>query len=80
MATLAIFSPAFFIVTLLIPHYDKVRGISAVRTFELGILACFVGMLGLVLYNFGRATFVDIPTIIFAAAAFVALLKKIDLA
>jgi hypothetical protein len=37
-------------------------------------------MLGLVLYNFGRATFVDIPTILFAAAAFIALLKKIDLA
>ena len=80
MATLAIFSPAFFIVTLLIPHYDKVRGITAVRIFELGILASFVGMLGLVLYNFGRATFVDIPTIVFAAAAFIALLKKIDLA
>ncbi len=80
MATLAIFSPAFFIVTLLIPHYDKVRGIAAVRIFELGILASFVGMLGLVLYNFGRTTFVDIPTILFAAAAFIALLRKIDLA
>jgi chromate transporter len=80
MATLAIFSPAFFIVTLLIPHYDKVRGIAAVRIFEVGILASFVGMLGLVLYNFGRTTFVDIPTILFAAAAFIALLKKIDLA
>jgi chromate transporter len=79
MATLAIFSPAFFIVTLLIPHYDRVRGITAVRIFELGILASFVGMLGLVLYNFGRATFVDIPSVIFTVAAFVALLKKIDL-
>jgi chromate transporter len=80
MATLAIFSPAFFIVTLLIPRYDRVRGNTAVRTMEQGILASFIGMLGLVLYNFGRATFVDIPTILFAAAAFIALLKKIDLA
>ena len=79
MATLAIFSPAFFIVTLLIPHYDKVRGIAAVRIFEVGILASFVGMLGLVLYNFGRATFVDIPSVIFTVGAFIALLKKIDL-
>ncbi len=79
MATLAIFSPAFFIVTLLIPHYDKVRGIAAVRIFEVGILASFVGMLGLVLYNFGRATFVDIPSILFTVGAFIALLKKIDL-
>ena len=46
---------------------------------EQGILGSFIGMLGLVLYNFGRAAFVDIPSILFAAAAFIALLKKIDL-
>ena len=79
MATLAIFSPAFFIVTLLIPHYDKVRGMTTVRIIEQGILASFVGMLGLVLYNFGRTTFVDIPSMLFAAGAFIALLKKVDL-
>ena len=79
MATLAIFSPAFFIVTLLIPHYDKVRGMTTVGIIEQGILASFVGMLGLVLYNFGRTTFVDIPSVIFTVAAFLALLKKIDL-
>ena len=79
MATLAIFSPAFFIVTLLIPHYDRVRRIKTVRIVEQGILASFIGMLGLVLYNFGRATFVDIPSVIFAVATFLALLKKIDL-
>jgi hypothetical protein len=33
-----------------------------------------------VLYNFGRTTFVDIPTALLAGAAFVALLKKVDLA
>jgi hypothetical protein len=46
---------------------------------EQGILAAFVGILGLVLYNFGRTTFVDIPSVIFMAAAFIALLKKVDL-
>ncbi len=80
MATLAIFSPAFFIVTLLIPHYDRVRGMTAIRTMEQGILASFIGMLALVLYNFGRTTFVDLPTVVFAGAAFIALLKKVDLA
>jgi len=79
MATLAIFSPAFFIVTLLIPRYDRVRGNTAVRMMEQGILASFIGMLGLVLYDFGRTTFVDLPTTVFAAAAFIALLKKADL-
>jgi chromate transporter len=80
MATIAIFTPAFFIVTLLIPHYDQVRGMTAVRTMEQGILASFIGMLGLVLYNFGRTTFVDIPSVVFTLAAFIALLKKVDLA
>jgi chromate transporter len=80
MATLAIFSPAFFIVTLLIPRYDRVRGNTAVRMMEQGILASFIGMLGLVLYDFGRTTFVDLPTAVLTAAAFIALLKKADLA
>jgi diphthamide biosynthesis methyltransferase len=56
-----------------------VRGINAVQIIEQGILASFVGMLGLVLYNFGRATFVDIPSVIFTVGSFIALLKKIDL-
>ena len=79
MATIAIFFPAFFIVTLLNPQYDRLKKWGSVRTMEQGILASFVGMLGLVLYNFGRTAFVDIPSIIFAGAAFFALLKKIDL-
>ena len=79
MATLAIFSPAFFIVTLLIPHYDRLKGLKTVRIMEQGILAAFVGMLGLVLSNFGRTTFVDFPSVAFAATAFIALLKKVDL-
>jgi chromate transporter len=79
MATVAIFTSDFFILSLLIPYYDRLRGIKAVRIMEQGILAAFVGMLGLVLYNFGRTTFVDIPTVLFAVGAFVALLKKVDL-
>lgn len=80
MATLAIFSPAFFIVTLLIPHYDRLKGIKAVRVMEQGILASFVGLLGLVLYNFSRITFVDVSSVLFTVGAFIALLKKLDLA
>ena len=79
MATIGIFSPSFFILILLIPYYDRLRGIETIRTIEQGILGSFVGMLGVVLYNFGRASLVDIPTILMAAAAFFALLKKISL-
>ena len=80
LATVANFSPSFFIIMLVAPYHDKLRGIAAVRVIEQGILAAFVGMLGLVLYHFGQAAFVDVPSVIFAAAAFIALLKKIDLA
>jgi len=79
IATIGIFSSSFFILTLLIPHYDRLRRIEIVKTMERGILGSFIGMLGLVLYNFGRAAFVDIPSILFAAAAFFALIKKIGL-
>jgi len=79
MATIAIFSPSFFILILLIPYYDKLKRIEIVRTIERGILGSFIGMLGLVLYNFGKTAFVDIPSVIFAVAAFLALLKKVSL-
>jgi len=79
MATIGIFSPSFFILTLLIPYYDRLRGVEIVRTVERGILGSFIGMLGLVLYNFGRITLVDIPSIVMAGAAFFALIKKVGL-
>ena len=79
MATVGIFSPSFFILILLIPYYDRLKGVEIVRTIERGILGSFIGMLGLVLYNFGRATFADVPSVMFTLAAFLALRKKIDL-
>jgi chromate transporter len=79
MATIGIFAPPFFIISLLIPQYDRLKGLPIIRRMEQGILAAFIGMLALVLYNFGRITFIDFPTVAFAAAAFIALLKKVDL-
>ena len=46
---------------------------------EQGVLGSFIGMLGLVLYNFGKASFVDIPRVLIAAAAFLAIYKKVSL-
>ncbi len=79
MATLGIFFPSFFILVLLIPYHDRLRGVEKVRLMEQGVLGSFIGMLGLVLYNFGRASFVDIPRILMAAAAFFAIYKKVSL-
>jgi hypothetical protein len=39
---------------------------------EQGILGSFIGILALVLYNFGRVSLVDITRILMAAAAIVA--------
>ena len=77
--TVAIYAPSFFLLVLLIPQYDRLRSWVAVRRVQQGMLAAFVGMLGLVGFHFGRATFVDLPSALFAAGAFLALLKKIDL-
>jgi chromate transporter len=79
LATVGVFFPSFFILVLLIPYHDRLRGMKTVRIIEQGILGSFIGMLGLVLYNFGRATFVDIPSVIFTVVAFAALLKKVGL-
>jgi len=79
IATVGVFSSSFFILVFLIPHYDRLRRIDTVKTMEKGILGSFIGMLGWVLYNFSKTAFPDILTIIFAGAAFFALLKKIDL-
>ena len=64
---------------LIIPYYDRLREIEAVKVVERNILASFIAMLGLVLFNFGRTALVDSPSIVLAAAAFLALLKKIPL-
>ena len=79
MTTIGIFFPSFFILILLIPYYDRLKGVESVRTIERGILGLFIGRLGLLLYNFGRTALVDIPNVILAEAAFFALDKKVSL-
>ena len=79
MATIGVFFPSFFILVLLIPYHDRLRGVEKVRMMEQGVLGSFIGMLALVLYNFGRTSLVDIPRILMAAAAFFAIYKKIGL-
>jgi len=79
MATLGIFFPSFFILILLIPYHDRLKGVEEVQMMEQGVLGSFIGMLALVLYNFGRTSLVDIPRILMAGAAFFAIYKKIGL-
>ncbi len=79
MATLGVFFPSFFILVVLIPYHDRLKGVEKVWMMEQGILGSFIGMLVLVLYNFGRTSLVDIPRVLMAATAFFAIYKKISL-
>jgi chromate transporter len=79
MATLGVFFPSFFILVLLIPYHDRLKGVEKVRMMEQGILGSFIGMLALVLYNFGKTSLVDLPSILMASGAFLAIYKKINL-
>ena len=79
MATLGMFAPSFFILVLLIPYHDRLQGVEKVKMMEQGIMSAFIGMLAVVLYNFGRTSLVDIPSILIALGAFLALYKKVGL-
>lgn len=79
MATLGAFFPSFFILILLIPYHYRLGQVEKVRFMEQGVLGSFVGILALVLFNFGRASFVDIQSILIAIGAFFAIHKKIGL-
>jgi chromate transporter len=79
MATVGVFSPSFFILVLLIPYHDRLREVEKVRMMEQGVLGAFIGMLALVLFNFGRASFVDIPSVLISLAAFIAIYQKVSL-
>jgi chromate transporter len=79
MATLGVFFPSFFILVLLIPYHDRLRGVEKVRMMEQGVLGSFIGMLALVLFNFGKTSLVDFPRILMASAAFIAIYKKVRL-
>jgi len=79
MATLGVFFPSFFILVLLIPYHDRLKGVEKVRMMEQGVLGSFIGMLALVLYHFGKTSLVDLPSILMASGAFLAIYKKISL-
>jgi chromate transporter len=79
MATVGVFFPSFFILVFLIPYHDRLRGVEKVRMMEQGVLGSFIGMLALVLYNFGKTSLVDLPSILVASGAFLAIYEKISL-
>jgi chromate transporter len=79
VATVSVFLPSFMIVVGVVPYFDRLRNSiyfsRAIRT----VLCSFVGLLLTVTYRFASDIPWDIPRVSIAAAAFVALLLKVEI-
>ena len=78
VATLSIFFPSFVILTLALPHFDRLQASGLFRKAARGALLSFVGLLLSVTVRFGLAVSWSVPAIVLASAAFAALLVKVD--
>jgi chromate transporter len=79
VATIAIFTPSFFMVVTIAPVFDRLRSSPYfARTIE-GILASFVGLLLFVFIKFALAVPWDMVRIILGLGALVALIRKVDI-
>ncbi len=78
-STLAVFFPSFLVLVGTVPHFDRIKRVWIVQWMIRGILAGFIGLLVFVLLQFGQASLVDWKTWALAAAAFIALWRKVDL-
>ena len=79
VATLGMFLPSFMIVVGVVPYFDRVRNSIYFSRAIRAILCSFVGLLLTVTFRFASNIPWDIPRILLAAAAFVALLFKVEI-
>lgn len=79
IATASIFLPSFLIVVGVVPYFDKLRASIYFSRATAGILSSFVGLLLTVTLRFASNIPWDIPRAVLAAAAFVALLLKVEI-
>lgn len=79
LATLSIFLPSFILVVGIAPYFDRLRASAYFNRLIQGVLCSFVGLLFVVTLRFASAVPWDIPHILMAAAALLALLLKTDI-
>jgi chromate transporter len=79
VATIAIFTPSFFMVVTIAPIFDRLRSSPYFARVIDGILASFVGLLIYVLIKFALAVPWDEVRIILGLAALAALIRKVDI-
>lgn len=78
-STVAVFFPSFLVLVGTVPHYDRIKRLRIVQQMIRGVLAGFIALLVFVLWQFGQASLLDWKTWALAAAAFIALWRKVDL-
>ena len=79
IATVSVFLPSFLIVAGIAPYFDKLRGYPYVNKAVSGILSSFVGLLFAVTVLFALKIPWDFFRILLAAAAFIALVLKVEI-
>jgi chromate transporter len=79
IATVSVFLPSFVLVVGLVPYFDRLRQSRAFNSAIRGIMCSFVGLLLVTTIRFALNVPWDIIRIILAGAAFVALLRQIDI-
>jgi chromate transporter len=79
VATLGIFLPSFTLVVAVSPYFDRLRTSPYFNKIIGGVLCSFVGLLLTVTIRFALNVHWDLPHLLLASGAFVALLLKIDI-
>lgn len=79
VATVGVFLPSFLIVVGVVPYFDRLRNSIYFTRAVRAILCSFVGLLLAVTFRFVLNISWDIPRVLLAAAAFVALLFKVEI-
>jgi chromate transporter len=79
IATLAIFLPSFIILVAVTPYFERFRASPYFNTIIKSVLCSFVGLLLTVTINFAKDVSWDTEHIILAVAAFLALIRRVDI-
>jgi len=79
VATVGVFLPSFLIVVGVLPYFDRLRNSIYFTRAIRAILCSFVGLLLAVTFRFALNISRDMPHVLLAAAAFVALLFKVEI-
>ncbi len=78
VATITVFTPSFLILMGIIPYFDKLKSYPQFNKVINGILCSFTGLLAVITYRFTIGIDWSPTNIVLALAAFVLLIRKVD--